>query len=141
MCFTGNFAMAMMTEPAVVAPVLSQPSLPLPLGDQRKAALGLSPDEITCARRRFDDEGLSAIGLRFKGDPAVPDARWANFQRTFGAAFEAVEIADADGRPALGRAHPHSVLTLNLRDDDPAGATKRAEERVIAFFKDRTAAA
>src|SRR5262249_17535017 len=29
MCFTGGFALAMMTEPSVVAPVLSQPSLPL----------------------------------------------------------------------------------------------------------------
>jgi len=141
MCFTGNFAMAMMTEPAVVAPVLSQPSLPLPVGDKRKAALGLSPDEISCARRRFTDEGLGAIGLRFKGDPAVPDARWENFQRTFGEGFEAIELADADGRPALGREHPHSVLTLNLRDEDPAGATRKAEERVIAFFKERTAPA
>jgi dienelactone hydrolase len=140
MCFTGNFAMAMMTEPAVVAPVLSQPSLPLPIGDKRKAALGLSNDEIQCARRRFQDEGLNAIGLRFKGDPAVPDARWETFKATFGAGFEAIEIADADGRQALAQAHPHSVLTLNLRDDDPLGPTKRAEERVIAFFKARTRA-
>ncbi len=29
MCFTGGFALAMMTEPAVVAPVLSQPSMPM----------------------------------------------------------------------------------------------------------------
>jgi hypothetical protein len=35
---------------------------------------------------------------------------------------------------------PHSVLTLHLRDDDPDGPTKRTEERVIAFFKARTAA-
>ncbi len=140
MCFTGNFAMAMMTEPAVVAPVLSQPSLPLPLGDKRKASLGLSADEIACARRRFYDEGLSAIGLRFKGDPVVPDARWETFKSTFGRGFEAIEIEDEDGRKALGRQHPHSVLTINLRDDDPLGPTKRAERKVIAFFKARTGA-
>lgn len=29
MCFTGGFALAMATDPSVVAPVLSQPSLPL----------------------------------------------------------------------------------------------------------------
>ena len=29
MCFTGGFALGMMTEPSVVAPVLSQPSLPI----------------------------------------------------------------------------------------------------------------
>ena len=63
MCFTGNFAMAMMTEPAVVAPVLSQPSLPFPTNAKRKAAMGLSPDEISCAKRRFADEGLSGHGV------------------------------------------------------------------------------
>ena len=36
---------------------------------------------------------------------------------------------------------PHSVLTLHLRDDDPLGPTKQLEEKVIAFFKARTAAA
>ncbi len=32
----------------------------------------------------------------------------------------------------------HSVLTINLRDDDPEGPTKKAEQRVIAFFRERT---
>src|SRR5437868_5105372 len=69
MCFTGGFALAMMTEPAVVAPVLSQPSLPLPAGSARRgAASGASPEEIACARRRFREEGLSLLGLRFFGD-------------------------------------------------------------------------
>jgi hypothetical protein len=34
----------------------------------------------------------------------------------------------------------HSVLTINLRDDDPDGPTKKAEQRVIQFFKERTGA-
>ena len=38
MCFTGNFALAMLPEPAVQAPVLSQPSLPL--GFTKKAQRG-----------------------------------------------------------------------------------------------------
>jgi dienelactone hydrolase len=51
MCFTGGFALAMMTEPAVVAPALSQPSLPLVAGSKRRAAaIGVSPAEIACAR-------------------------------------------------------------------------------------------
>ena len=29
MCFTGNFALTMMLEPAMLAPVLAQPTLPL----------------------------------------------------------------------------------------------------------------
>src|SRR3954468_7836582 len=57
MCFTGGFALAMMTEPSVVAPVFSQPSLPLPAGSKKRAAsIGVSPAEIACARRRFEAE-------------------------------------------------------------------------------------
>lgn len=88
MCFTGNFALAMMTEPAVVAPVLSQPSLPLGVGAARKAAIGISTEEIACAKRRFADEDLSMIGLRFYGDPFVPDERFDTYKKTFGDRFE-----------------------------------------------------
>lgn len=91
-------------------------------------------------RRRFEDEGLSALGLRFAGDPAVPDARWENFKATFGPAFEAIEIAAEDGRKVKSQEHPYSVFTINLRDDDPLGPTKKAEARVIAFLKERTGA-
>jgi dienelactone hydrolase len=139
MCFTGNYALAMMTEPAVVAPVLSQPSMPIPAGSAaRGAAMGVTPAEVACARRRFAQEGLSMIGLRFHGDPFVPDARFETFRRAFGDAFEAIEIDAEDGRPDT-RMAAHSVLTLHLKDDDPDGPTKKAEERVIAFFKERTA--
>ncbi len=139
MCFTGNFALAMMTEPAVVAPVLSQPSLPLPLGARRKPAIAVSPDEIACAKRRFESEDLSLLGLRFHGDAAVPGARFDTYKRTFGERFEAIEIDPADARHDP-RMRPHSVLTIHLKDDDPEGPTKRAEQRVIEFFKERTGA-
>ena len=140
MCFTGNFALAMMTEPAVVAPVLSQPSMPIPAGSSaRSAGMGVTPGEIACAKRRFFDEDLSMIGLRFHGDPFVPDARFDTFKAEFGDRFEAIEIEAKDGLPDT-RMAAHSVLTLHLVDDDPDGPTKKAEERVIAFFRERTGA-
>ncbi|HET6473646.1 MAG TPA: dienelactone hydrolase family protein [Pseudomonadales bacterium] len=142
MCFTGNFALAMMTEPSVVAPVLSQPSLPMPAGPgsaKRRGAIGVSNDEIACAKRRFDDENLSLIGLRFYGDPFVPDERFDTLKRTFGNRFEAIELDPKDAQQDTGMV-PHSVLTLHLRDDDPEGPTKRAEQRVIQFFRERTGA-
>jgi dienelactone hydrolase len=137
MCFTGNFALAMMTEAAVVAPVLSQPSLPLTLGAARKAAMGVSPAEISCARNRFEKENLSMIGLRFFGDRSVPDERFAAFRREFGERFEAIEIDPKDSAP--GPVGAHSVLTVNL-EDRPGTPTKLAEERVIQFFRERTGA-
>src|SRR4051812_48606641 len=42
MCFTGNFALSMMLEPSVRAPVLCQPSLPL----DDPAGLNIAPDEL-----------------------------------------------------------------------------------------------
>lgn len=136
MCFTGGFALAMMTEPAVVAPVLSQPSMPIAVGSKRRAAgIDASPQEVACARQRFGDENLSMIGLRFKSDANVPDARFETYRRAFGDRFEAIELDDADALPS-NRA-PHSVLTLHMKEDGP---TKAAEQRVIAFFKERTGA-
>jgi dienelactone hydrolase len=93
MCFTGGFALAMMTEPAVTAPVLSQPSLPLPLRSKiRAAGIGVSDTEIGCAKKRFSEENLSMIGLRFFKDGFVPDARFDTYRRIFGDKFEAVEL-------------------------------------------------
>ena len=69
----------------------------------------------------------------------MPDARFDTYKREFGDRFEAIEIAAKDGRPDP-RMAAHSVLTLHLNDDDPDGPTKQAEQRVIAFFKERTAA-
>jgi dienelactone hydrolase len=135
MCLTGGFALAMMSEPAVVAPVLSQPSMPVAIGARRAAGIDASPQEVACAKRRFAAENLSMIGLRFKSDRAVPDQRFASLRREFGERFEAIELEDDDAAPA--DIAPHSVLTIHLREDGP---TKAAEQRVIAFFKERTGA-
>lgn len=136
MCLTGNFAMAMMTEPSVIAPVLSQPSLPVAMGTRRRADIGMSQKEIEIVRHRLKSENLSAIGLRFHGDPMVPPERFATYKSYFGDRFEAIEIDPAEAQSNPG-AKPHAVLTINLRDDDPQGATKRAEARVIEFFQQR----
>lgn len=131
MCFTGGFALAMMTEPAVIAPVLSQPSLPLKGGKQ--GAIDVSPAEIACAKRRFEEEDLSLLGLRFKGDEFVPDARFDRYRSEFGNRFEVIELEGKDARPDTGMA-PHSVLTIHLPESGPG---KEAEARTIAFFARR----
>ena len=136
MCFTGGFALAMMTEPSVVAPVLSQPSMPAVAGSKKRAAgFDASPAEIACAKARFEAEDLTMIGLRYKSDALVPDARFESYRREFGDRFEAIELEDRDAAPA--QIPPHSVLTLHLLPDGPS---KAAEERVIQFFRERTGA-
>lgn len=136
MCFTGGFALAMMTEPSVVAPVLSQPSLPFAIGAQRSAGIDASPAEVSCAKQRMHDEDLSMIGLRFKTDKMVPEARFATYRTTFAGRFEAIELECSDAAPTPWWQPPHSVLTVHMREDGP---TKAAEQRVIAFLGERTA--
>jgi dienelactone hydrolase len=133
MCFTGGFALAMMTEPSVVAPVLSQPSLPL----NRKDVIDASEAELACAKARFEAEDLSMLGLRFKSDTLVPDARFAMLKDRFGDRFRAIELDDADANPNTPF-DPHSVLTWHLIDQ-PGSATRLAQAEVIGFFRDATA--
>ncbi len=138
MCFTGGFALAMMTDPAVVAPVLSQPSLPLG-GAGRKGGIDIAPAEMACVKQRLADENLSVLGLRFHDDDFVPDARFEAYKDALGDRFEAIELDPKDARRDKRMRQPHSVLTVHLKDDDPAGPTKQAEQKVIAFLKARTA--
>ena len=137
MCLTGGFALAMMTEPAVVAPVLSQPSLPF--GKKGQAKIDCSASELSCAASRFDKENLSLLGLRFKGDVMVPDARFEMLKETFGPRFEAIELDPSVARQGTGQP-PHSVLTIHLDRSDPLGPTMKARDRVIQFFKEKTGA-
>ncbi len=132
MCLTGNFALALMVDEAVMAPVLSQPSLPLPLGKSRRAGLHLSDEDLAIARRR----NVPVLGLRFSEDRACPGERFDRLRAEFGDLFEAVEIDSSKGN-AFGIAHDaHSVLTLHLVDQD-GHPTKKALDRVLAFFRER----
>jgi dienelactone hydrolase len=144
MCFTGGFALAMMTEPAVVAPVLSQPSQPLAMGfgkAKRACSIDATPDERRRARERMEAEDLKLLGLRFRGDPFVPDERFELLAREFGERFEDHTLDPADAGEVEGNdMAPHSVLTLHLDETDPDGPTKRVERRVIEFFREATAA-
>lgn len=139
MCFSGNFALSMMMEPALMAPVLSQPSLPFPFGASRKAALHVSPQELQCLKERCA-KGDKVLGLRFKGDATSPGERFETLRRELGQAFEGIEIDDKYANPDSPEPRPHSVLTEDLIDKD-GEPTKEAAKRVIAFFVERLQAA
>jgi dienelactone hydrolase len=131
MCFTGGFALAMMTEPSVIAPVLSQPSLPL--RGAKAGSIDISAADLACARRRLVDEDLTVLGLRYRGDPFVPDARFDRYAAELGDRFEDVTLDARHAKPNTGMT-PHSVLTVHLPDRGPG---KDAEARVITFFQAR----
>jgi dienelactone hydrolase len=132
MCFTGGFALAMAVDPSVLAPVMSQPSLPLPLGGKRKKSLGLDPAEVAVVKERTSN-GLCLLGLRFTGDMACPPERFQTLRETFGSAFEGIEIDSSKGNAYGIKPRAHSVLTVDLVDE-PGHPTRVALDRVKEFL-------
>jgi dienelactone hydrolase len=135
MCLTGGFALAMMVDDVVLAPVLSQPSLPFGLGKARKRDVGLSDDDLAAVKRRCD-EGVCLLGLRFTGDPFVPAERFQRLRDELGDCFVAVEIDSSPGNPYGHPRTAHSVLTEHLIDED-GSPTRAALEQVLELFRDR----
>jgi len=133
MCFTGGFALAMAADSRVLAPVISQPSLPFGLTAAHRASIDCSRRELETVKQRCAQEGLRVLGLRFEGDPLVPAERFAFLRRELGDAFVAVELRQRDRRPGGPLPRAHSVLTVDL-DDDPGTPTRAALDRVLALF-------
>ncbi|MEQ1864307.1 MAG: dienelactone hydrolase family protein [Micropepsaceae bacterium] len=135
MCFTGNFALTMMLEPAVLAPVMSQPSLPL----DDPASTGIADEEFRAVRQRLERHDLTVMAYRFEGDKFCQAQRFAAFAEALGDRFIAHVLPDAAASPdapPFFRQYvttPHSVVTAHLIDE--AGQpTIAARNEILAFF-------
>jgi dienelactone hydrolase len=135
MCFTGNFALAMMLDAPMLAPVLAQPSLPFAINESRRGGLHVSAREIAAAHEKIDQQGAKILALRFVQDPMCPGERFARLREEFGAAVETIEIDARHANPA-GPKTPHSVLTNHLIDAQ-GEPTRAALDRTIAFLREQ----
>ena len=121
MCFSGGFALGMMVDELMVAPVLSQHSFPIARGQgEASGNLGLSPDDEAAVIQRAAD-GCQVLGLRFAEDKAV-GTRFDTLRQKLGDAFIAIELPSRSKRD-------HSVLT-EQRDD-------ASVERVLDFLAEK----
>lgn len=138
MCFTGNFAITMMLEDAVIAPVACQPSLPV----DEPGALEISDDELAAVKQRLDRDGLTVLAYRFVGDKICTRARFDAYAQALGDAFDGRELPDAAANPdpppffAAHVPYPHSVVTVHLidREGEP---TTTARDEILDFLHDR----
>jgi dienelactone hydrolase len=136
MCFTGNFALSMMLEPAMLAPVLAQPSLPLDV----PGGLEISPQELHQVRDRLEREDLTVLALRFQGDRYCRAERFEAYRSALGNRFTERVLPDAaanaDPPPFFKDVirSPHSVLTAHLVDraGEPTAA---ARDAVLDFLR------
>lgn len=117
MCFSGGFALGMMVDDIMVAPVLAQPSLPFAIGKSRGADLGLSIDDQVVVADRAQN-GCQVLGLRFTDDKLVGE-RFSSLRTLLGDAFIAIDLPSRNKKD-------HSTLT-EQRDDDSV-------DKVIEFF-------
>lgn len=120
MCFSGGFALGMMIDDHMVAPVLSQPSMPFPIGKKRAASLHLSADDERAVQISAA-AGCEVLGLRYTGDRLVGD-RFATLRDLIGDKFVAIELPST-------KKTDHSVLT-EQRDE-------ASVQRVLQFFRDK----
>jgi len=138
MCFTGNFALSMMLESSVLAPVLSQPSLPL----DDPAGIEMSLDEVARVRERLEKEDLTVLAYRFEGDEFCKAQRFAAYQEALGDRFIARELPDSSANTEVAPffanfvTTPHSVVTAHLIDEE-GQPTMLARDEILAFFSSR----
>jgi dienelactone hydrolase len=117
MCFTGGFALAMMVDTSVVAPIVAQPSAPFAVSKKRAADLNLSPSDLATVKERAAG-GCQVLGLRYDKDVAV-GSRFETLTRELGDAFIRVEFP---GRK-------HSTLTEHRQQE--------GVDRVLAFLDEK----
>jgi dienelactone hydrolase len=135
MCFTGGFALAMATDERLLAPVLSQPSLPFGVSKAHRRSIDCSRADLDVVRKRCASDGLQVLGLRFKSDRFVPAERFEFLREELGESFVAVELDDAAANPAAVM-KPHSVVTEHLIDE-PGQPTRDALDKVLDLFRTR----
>ena len=130
------FALSMIADAPVLAPVLSQPSLPFPIGAERKRDLGLSDADLEKVKQKCAAQDLKVLGLRFTGDKVVPAERFERLRQELGDRFVGVEIDSSKGNPYGHRAAAHSVLTEDLQDK-PGTPTRDALDQVLELFRSK----
>ncbi len=117
MCFTGGYALAMLADAPIAAPVLAQPSAPFNVTPGRGRDLGLSPADLDAVRAKVS-AGCQVLGLRYKNDLAV-GSRFDTLRRELGDNFIAVEFP---GRK-------HATLTGHRQEEGVA--------KVLSFFEEK----
>jgi dienelactone hydrolase len=117
MCFTGGFALAMMVDEAVAAPVVAQPAVPFAVTRKRGADLNLSPADTEAVVARAA-AGCQVLGLRYQADRAT-GTRFDVLRNLLGDNFIGVEF---EGKG-------HATLTEHRQQE--------AVDRVLAFLHEK----
>lgn len=135
MCLTGGFAIPLMIEPSMMAPALSQPSLPInPIFD--KGSLGCSRLDYQAACARAKREKLEVIGFRFSQDMLAAEEKFSQLRDDLGDLFIDETIDSSLGNIHGIPIYAHSVLTANFVDEKEH-PTYQARDKLKQFFSEK----
>jgi hypothetical protein len=140
-----------MADESIIAPVISQPSLPIKLTTSGKRAFGVSPQEMNLAKARAD-QGMPILALRFSEDSKSPPDKFETLRQEFGGTPEwvenspelcwqrgktlkTIEINSKPGNPFEILSSSHAVLTLEYRGN--GHPTNKVFQRVIEFMQEQ----
>lgn len=135
MCFTGGYALAMATDDRLLAPVLSQPSMPFGLTKGTRSTIDISRADLDRVKHRCQHDGLKVLGMRFTTDKMVPAERFAFLKEELGDSFIAVELPGSAANPDSPMP-AHSVVTEHLVDE-PGQPTRDALDQVLDLYRTR----
>jgi dienelactone hydrolase len=122
MCLTGNFAISLMADEAVIAGVASQPSLPV----NDHADLHMSAQDIQQIRARLDNQE-PMLAFRFAEDTFCRAPRFKQLDKVFNDDRQRINLQTLPGKG-------HAVLTRDFVDEI-GHPTKQAFEQIVAYFR------
>lgn len=132
MCLTGTLPLALLEHPLVVAPVVSQPAVPMAIFPWLKSDLGLSPGDLANARRRLCTENLQILGFRFENDWICPTERFQRLETELKGHFLGTELCSPQMQFEIDSS-AHAVLTEWYRDCPDEHPTKRPSNNSSPF--------
>ena len=127
MCLTGNFAISLMADDAVLAGVASQPSLPI----FSQKSLHMSDDEIAKARKRLEQHG-PMLAFRFSGDKLCTAAKFEAISDAFNDDQERIKLNTLPG-------NKHALLTVHFINEK-GSPTENALDEIFEYFGDKLSA-
>ncbi len=116
MCLTGNFAISLMADDAVLAGVALQPSMPIFAQND----LHMSEQDVGEIRTALDKKGVM-LAMRFAGDKICTAAKFNALDRAFNDDKERINLRTLPGKG-------HSILTLDFMDEEGSPTVEALNE-------------
>lgn len=145
MCVTGAFAIPLVLDPWVTAPVASQPAVPFSMAyfltgvgkGSWARELNVADIELAAAADRLKAENLTLLAFRFKSDRISVSEKIQRLRDACGAQIESHEYDGPWWRSIANP--PHAVLTEEYdkaQDADPEHPTRLAFARLVGFLRE-----